>query len=342
VEKKAQDLLLQARKGADFAQLAAKHSEDEAGRKKGGDLGEVKRGRKPAEWERAAFALTAGEVDLAMTGKGIFLIKVEEVKETERLPEVEAKALATRKLKEVKAKELAREAAGKAREEMLGGKAAEVAKKYNVALQETPLFAQGDPVPGLGQMTAFTDAALRLKPNDVSPVVNLTLGYAVLQGMERQPAGVQPFDQVKERVRQNLARQAARKEAEAEAQRLLGRLRQGEPLAQVAAQAGLAVQDSGFFTRQQGFLQQSLAEALTSAAFHLSAKQPFADKPLFWKDKYYLLAFRARRAPGPEEFAKEADKIREEFLQYKRQALFESWLADERRRAVIKISELPS
>jgi peptidyl-prolyl cis-trans isomerase D len=342
LEKKAQDLLLQAKKGADFAQLVEKNSLDEASRTKGGDLGEVKRGDKGADWDRVAFALKAGEIDLAITAKGYHLIRVEEVKETEKMPETEAKALATLKLKEEKARELARDAARRAREQMLGGNAAEVAQKFKVSLQETPLFAQTEPIAGLGAQRAFYDAAFKLKPQEVSPVVNLPLGFAVLQGVERQAAGVQPFEQVKERVRQAVARQAARKEAEAEAARLLDRLRQGEPLAKVAAQAALPVQDSGYFTRQQGFLKQPLADSLTTAAFQLSAKAPFPDKPLFFQNKYYILAFKSRRVPTEEDFKKEEARLREEFLQYKRQLIFDAWLAKERQRATIKIFELPS
>ncbi|MBM4283889.1 MAG: hypothetical protein FJ128_01380 [Deltaproteobacteria bacterium] len=342
LEKRAQELLLLSKKGVDFAALVQKHSQDAASRAKGGDLGEVKRGQKPPEWERVAFSLAEGEVDLAFTAKGLHLIKVEEVKETEKMPEAEARARATRELKEEKSRELARETARQAREELLGGNLAEVAKKFKVAPQETPLFAQTEAVAGLGMQRGFNDAAFRLKPQEVSRVVDLPQGYAVLQGLERQPVGPQPFDQVKERVRVAMGRPAARQEAEAEAARLLERLRKGETLTKVAAQAGLPLQDSGSFTRPQGFLNQPLAESLTSAAFQLSAQHPLPARPVFWKDKYYILAFKSRRAPTPEEFQKEAAKLREEFLKYKRQMLLDAWLTGERRRASIKIFELPS
>ena len=47
--------------GADFAELARKHSEDEASAKNGGDLDYFGRGRMVPEFEQVAFALTPGQ-----------------------------------------------------------------------------------------------------------------------------------------------------------------------------------------------------------------------------------------------------------------------------------------
>ena len=138
-----------------------------------------------------------------------------------------------------------------------------------------------------------------------------------------------------------LKKSLARKKAEQEAARLLGELRQGKPLAQVAAAAGLAVKDSGFFTRFQGFQGQRQAEALTGAAFQLSQQHPYPEKPLWWQDQYYLLAFKARREPDPQEFQKERDQMRAQFLNQKQQLLFASWLDGERRRAKIQVFVKP-
>jgi len=113
----------------------------------------------------------------------------------------------------------------------------------------------------------------------------------------------------------------------------LTRLRQGEPLAKVAAQAALPLKDSGYFTRLQGFRQQPLAEPLTSAAFLLSDKHPYPDKPITWQGKYYLLAFKKRRLPTPEEFQKDRENLARRVLEDKRQVLLDAWFREEWRRA---------
>jgi peptidyl-prolyl cis-trans isomerase SurA len=66
VKKKAKDLALSIidslKKGADFAKLAQKYSDDLGSAPNGGDLGTVKRGKLVPEFEAAAFALTPNQI----------------------------------------------------------------------------------------------------------------------------------------------------------------------------------------------------------------------------------------------------------------------------------------
>jgi parvulin-like peptidyl-prolyl isomerase len=272
---------------------------------------------------------------LAATDKGIYLIKLEEIKETEILPDA-AKQVESR-LKEEQARQLAKDAAQQARGDLSQGSLAQVGQKLGVTPQETPLFALSGTIPGLGLQPAFNQAALHLKPQEISTVVELPEGFAVLKGLELQAAHLPPLAQIKDQVKAALKKSLARKQAEQEATRLLGELRQGKPWAQVAAAAGLAVKDSGFFTRFQGFLGQRQAESMTGAAFQLSRQHPYPEKPLWWQNQYYLLAFKARREPEAQEFQKERGQMRAQFLNQKQQLLLASWLDAERRSAKIQV-----
>jgi peptidyl-prolyl cis-trans isomerase D len=341
LENQAQALLRQARMGADFAPLAQKFSQDAASRDKGGDLGEVKRGQHPPEWDKVAFSLKKEEVGLAVTKQGFHLIKLEEVKKSARLPEAEARSLATQRQLAEKSRHLAQEAAQKARGQLHKTPLDAVAKKFGVQVKETPFLSMAEPVPGLGAQPNFNQVALALKPREYSKVVDLTVGFAILQGVEHQDAQIPPLEKCKDQVRLAVSRQQARNQAAQEAAKLLARLRQGEPLTKVAAQAGLPLRDSGLFTRFQGFLRQPQAEPLTSAAFKLSSRDPYPPQPLLFQDKYYLLAFKARKAANPEEFQKERQKLKAEYLEHKRSVIFSAWLTGERQRAKIKIYQIP-
>ncbi|MDD5640306.1 MAG: SurA N-terminal domain-containing protein [Syntrophales bacterium] len=341
LENQARALLQQARMGENFGVLAQKYSQDEASRAKGGEMGPVKRGQQLPEWEKVAFSLKKGEVGLARTPKGFYLLKLEAVKEFDRLPESEARTLATKRLVAEKSRELAKEAVNRARGELSKTPMAQVAKKFGVAVKETPFLTGVTPVPELGSQPLFNRAALSLKPKELSKVVDLTQGFAVLQGVEHQDPQIPPLEKCKDQVLQAVSRKLARREAAKEADKLLARLRQGEPLTKVAAQAGLSLNDSGPFTRLEGFLKQPQAEPLTSAAFQLSGKNPYPPHPLVFQNKYYLLAFKARKAPNPEEFQKERDKLKAEFLEHKRQVIFSAWLTDARQHAKIKIYKIP-
>jgi peptidyl-prolyl cis-trans isomerase D len=335
IAQKIQELARQIKGGADFAELARANSQDAATKDKGGELGLVQRGQHPPEWDKVAFGLKPGEIGLAVTPQGIYLIQVEEIKETEPVPD--AAKQAEQRLREEQAQQLARNAAQQARNDLSQNAMTTVAQKLGLTLQETPLFALSDAVPRLGMVPAFNETALNLKPPEISKVVELPTGFAILQGVEFQPAHLPALAQIKDQVTVALKKNLARKKADQEASRLLGELRGGKSLAQVAAAAGLTVQDSGFFTRLQGFLKQRGAEALTGAAFQLSQAHPYAEKPFWWQGAYYLLAFKARRTPDPQEFQQERDRLRAQYLNQKRDLLFASWLDGERRRAKIQV-----
>jgi peptidyl-prolyl cis-trans isomerase D len=340
VAAKVEKLLGKLKEGEDFASLAMTYSQDAATKEKGGELDEVQRGQHPPEWDKVAFGLKPGTVGVATTDQGFYLIKLEGVKKTELIADAAKKA--EQRLKDERARQLAQAAAQQAREGLFQGSLAQVAKKLGVKPQETPLFGLSDAIPGLGGVQpAFNRAALHLKPQKVSRVVEVRQGFAILKGVEFQAAHLPPLAQIKDQVKMALKKHLAKRRAEQEATRLLAELRHGKPLTQVAAQAKLTVKDSGFFTIPKGFQGQRQAEVLTSAAFQLSRQHPYPEKPLWWQGKFYLLAFKSRRQPGSQEFQKDLAQLRAQYLNQKQQLMFASWLDGERRRAKIQVFVKP-
>ncbi len=93
---KAEDLLKQIRGGGNFAALAAANSDDPGSKGNGGDLGTFTRGKMVPPFEKAAFALQAGQTsDLVKTDFGYHIIQVEQHDQphTKSLAEVKADIL---------------------------------------------------------------------------------------------------------------------------------------------------------------------------------------------------------------------------------------------------------
>jgi peptidyl-prolyl cis-trans isomerase D len=99
----------------------------------------------------------------------------------------------TQDLRTQKSIELARQQAEEwAKQVRAGTPLAELAAAQSVQVMETGLFKRRDPVPQLGQQTAFSRAAFGLQVGDVSTAHDGTRHF-VLQVTERQPADMQAY-----------------------------------------------------------------------------------------------------------------------------------------------------
>lgn len=99
---KAEDLLLQIRKGEDFGKIAMEYSEDSDSAAKGGDLGYIAAGKTNSEeFENAALALKPGEVsNIVETPFGFHIVRADERREKRTASFDEVKEYIQAQLKE--------------------------------------------------------------------------------------------------------------------------------------------------------------------------------------------------------------------------------------------------
>jgi len=123
-EEDAKAILAQLKKGADFAELAKARSKCPSA-KRGGDLGWVVKGRMDPDFEKAAFALTKGEMSgVVKSSFGYHIILCDDKEEAKEKPMEEIKPIVERQIK----RERREEAVNKLKEE--------VKKAYPVTINE--------------------------------------------------------------------------------------------------------------------------------------------------------------------------------------------------------------
>src|SRR6185436_567358 len=188
VKAKAEELLKQAKGGADFAELAKKNSEDEQSAKNGGDLDYFGRGRMVPEFDQAVFAMQPNQIsDLVKTQYGYHIIKLMDKKLATTKPLAEVRQQITDQLAYERAQAQAADLAEKLEKQI--SKPADldrVAKARGLQVQESGLFARDEPILGLGASPEAAQRAFDIKQGEVAGPVRTGRGFAFLTVVARQ------------------------------------------------------------------------------------------------------------------------------------------------------------
>lgn len=264
--------------GADFAALAAEHSEDPASREQGGDLGFIARGEILPEVENAAFATTPGEiVGPIETSFGLHLVEVtdyqpgglppfEEVREQVRSRMLQERAT---QLGATKAQELATRAAES--DDPATAWPALAEGEVGVSFFESEPFARNEPVAGIGPSPQFTAAAFSLEPDQSSGVVELGQAWAVLNLVRIDEPRIPELDEVRPQVRASFVRDRALDLAGERLQQGKASVADRSSLDNLAEKLDLEVVSTEPFNRQDGVPALGSATELVDAALSASS-----------------------------------------------------------------------
>jgi peptidyl-prolyl cis-trans isomerase D len=326
VERRAQEVLQQAKAGADFAELARQHSEDTSA-EQGGELGLFGRGEMVPEFEQAAFALEVGEIsDLVRTTYGFHIIKVNQRQEPMTRPLDSVREEIRNVLTQEKAADQMEEAIRSAIEFFrdMNSLEAFVQRYPRLSLNETDFFGRQDPIPQLGNSAEAPRLAFELEIGQVSPPIRVGNGYGFIQLLEENPPRIPPLDEIKERVRRTIRDQKAKEEALARAEELASKLSEGSDAGPIAEAAGLTLENVESFLRGGSVPQAGSSAAVSEAAFSLPLKA-FSD-PIPVDNGYVLLRVVDRTGFQPDQFDAEKDDFTEQILNEKRQRTWSAFL----------------
>ena len=203
---KAESLVKELRAGGDFAKLAQANSGDPSSAAKGGDMGYIDRGMTVKPFEDAAFSIPLNTIsDPIHTEFGYHIIKVIDRKPAGYRSYEEVKTGLMNEAADQAAKDQARQAITDLQQRIKANKpktadAFSALANVRVTSNETKWFGKTDPIPGLANNAAVANWAFAANIGDVGDPIGTSRGPAIPYLLAIRPAGISPFDEVKQKV----------------------------------------------------------------------------------------------------------------------------------------------
>ncbi len=339
-KERIESVLLKARDGQDFAELAKQFSEGPS-KDNGGYLGTFGREAMVKPFSDKAFAMQAGEVsDPVKTRFGWHIIKVEKVNEATTTSLADAQDDIRQKLAGERSKNIAYDAAESVYDATFGGdQLTSIAAKQNLSIIATDFFTRQGPPKGVQKKAEFAAAAFNLPDGEVSDIQDFGDGYYIMEVIEKRAAQIPELNAVVEKVKADLINEKKDEKAKLDAEAVLAALKDGVSLAEAGKKFDLTPGETGFFKRNDSIPNIGYERELSRAAFELSDRNNLPGQVFKGRKGYYVIQFSQRKAPDMDEFDKEKVNIKERLLQQKRFKTFEAWLEQIRNRSEIVVEQ---
>jgi peptidyl-prolyl cis-trans isomerase D len=273
VKAKAEDLVRQARGGADFAALAKSNSEDEGTVQNGGDLDYFSRGRMVPEFETAAFGIekpgdVAGPIKTAF---GYHVIKLVDRKPAVVKPLDEVKQQLTEQITTERAQTQAADLADRLATQITKPADLDTAARANgLTVQESGFFAANEPILSLGASPQAASTAFSLADGEVSGPIQIARGIVFEAVSGKQPSYLPKLEEVKEKVRDDVVKEKALALTKQKAADLVARLKSAPDFDRAAKAAGVEPKTTELMTREMPLPDIGQAPQVTEAAFKLA------------------------------------------------------------------------
>jgi len=337
---RAETVLDLIQKGADFAEMAKKHSEGPS-KTNGGHLGTFRKEDMVAPFSEKAFSMQAGEVsEPVRTQFGWHLIKVDKVNPASEQTLEEASAAIRKTLTNEEARVLAYDKAEAFYESTLeGDDIAQVAAELGMTVETTEPFSQRGPDKGIANRRGFADAAFALSGNQISDILDLKNGYYIIQVIETIPSKIPDLATVKKSVEADLLTDMQATLAEEEANDFLEKVKTSGQKESSDTSDGIAFKSTDYFKRSEQIPEIGWDNAVSQKAFELSTERPLPDRAIKGQKGFYVIRLKSRRLPDALEFDKEKQQLEETLVNQKRLKAFNAWLSEARQRSDISIRE---
>jgi peptidyl-prolyl cis-trans isomerase D len=320
-QHRADDLSKQIKGGAKFDDLAKKYSEDTGSANVGGSLGWIGKGQMTPEFEKAAYALSKGQIsDVVKSTDGFHIIRLDDKQDAHVKSIDEVKPLIEPVLKHQKAQQLAQKEAEDllklARTQGLDAGAA----AQGVPVVTSDFFTRKDMLPGLGPASQFMDAVFTAEEKSPPDVAPASQGIVVFQLLGIKPAATPTFEEIRTKVEDQFKSERSSTLLAQKTQELSDRAKAEHDLKRAAKELGAVVKTSDFVLPDGQVPDVGSMSGQASVAFTLKPSE--ISGPINSGADGVVLQVLESQAATEADYAAKRDQIRDAILQGKQQERF--------------------
>ncbi len=329
-KEKMEEIEKELKRGADFAELAKKYSEDSASAEKGGDLEFFTYYDMVPSFSEAVFSLEkVGDVDeIIKTPYGYHLIKLTGIKTSYVKPFQEAEERLRKMWEDEKSGALAQAEVSNIRKEIekKGSAFEEYIEEYPQRSRTTSFFAQEEEIEGLGYLWEFSQLAFSLRGEEISSVLEIPEGYSLLKIKDRESSFISPLEDVAEKTEEKLKEKKSKEIAGDIANQIAIDAKQ-EDLSFLSTKLDLEYKNLESLKRTdwvEGMSSEDRQQFLETA---FSLKEGKISKPLDLLFGYYIIELNTRKLLL-DDFSEQKEEFKENYLSEKRAQTLNLWLQE--------------
>lgn len=313
----AKSIVEQLKGGADFAELAKKHSEDQASAKNGGDRGWVLSSALDKTLREIVDRMEPGHYSDVIDIEGEYdVVFLDEVKDRELKPLEQVKAQLETELRAEDAPEYARVEAENFLSSWQEGantnlSLAEFAKKQNREAQDTGKLMNAQENHALAP--SLTEKILTFSKGD-RQTVRVGNNQYVVEITDTKDEYVPELAEVRDDVKKGFALDESRRLAREAGEKAAAELASGKPLAEVAKALGVEVKTTGPITKAEaGNVAFFTDPDSRRKAFALTMESPVLAKPLRGAmDESVVIRLKSKTPPDEKDFAAKLPELRKQ------------------------------
>ena len=318
---KAEDILNQLQKGANFADLAKKNSDDPGSKDSGGELGFAQRGHMVPEFDTAIFTQKIGDYKIVKSQYGYHIVQVEERTPAhtqtlaEVLPTIQATLLRQKStgVQDAFARQLTSEA--------IKNGLAKTAEAHHLQLVTTPPVGAQGVIPALPDGSQLIAHAFQAKPSDPPQSAPTGEGYAVFQVKRVVPAHAPTFADWKNHVEDDYRNEQVPALLSQKTAELAAKAKAENDLGKAAKEMGATVKTSDLVDQTGQVPELGAVGQVAPQLFDMTPGS--MSGPINAGRTGVVAKLVDKQQPSDADIAKNLDQTRDQILEQKRQEAFE-------------------